>query len=367
MIDRKLSPFAMNLPSSSRSQEIGLIVGLFILVLGLELATPIEYVCGYLYTGPILLTNARFGRSATFIATIGAVLLTLLNLWIPGTEPIETPSIANRTIAVLALIVTGSLSERIRGAREAIAQQRAQLNAREQLIEIQEDFTSTLTHDLKTPLLGAIETIKAYQQEKFGAVTAMQQRVLATMSRSHQNSLQLVETLLDVYRNDRSGLSLHLTPLDLGTLVEDSIASITPLASTSQVYLFLNYGESDFRQILWVKGDAFQLQRVLTNLLINAINHSRREGRIEIRLESGTSYQAVKIIDNGSGITATEFPHLFDRFYQSHSDRQAKGTGLGLYLSRQIIEAHSGTIWAENRSPERGAIFAFRLPVYANL
>jgi two-component system NarL family sensor kinase len=73
----------------------------------------------------------------------------------------------------------------------------------------------------------------------------------------------------------------------------------------------------------------------------------------------------VKIIDNGSGITAEELPRLFDRFYQSHSDRLARGTGLGLYLSRQIIEAHGGTIWAENRSSKRGAIFAFRLPVYS--
>jgi two-component system NarL family sensor kinase len=69
----------------------------------------------------------------------------------------------------------------------------------------------------------------------------------------------------------------------------------------------------------------------------------------------------VKVIDNGPGINTSQIPHLFERFYQGDSDRQAKGSGLGLYLTRQIIEAHGGTIWAENRMPN-GALFGFRLP-----
>ena len=68
----------------------------------------------------------------------------------------------------------------------------------------------------------------------------------------------------------------------------------------------------------------------------------------------------VKVIDEGQGIRDEEFPMLFERFYQGNGDRQAKGSGLGLYLSRQIVEAHGGKIWAEQRSPQ-GAIFAFRL------
>jgi two-component system NarL family sensor kinase len=350
---------------SPRSRAIALIVGLFTLVLALELATPIDYVFGYLYTGPILLANARFGRTATFYATLIAVFFTLLNLWVPGGEAIEPFTIANRSIAVLALFVTGFLSERTRTAREASARQQEQLKTRERMLEMQEDFASTLTHDLKTPLLGALEILDAYRQEKFGAVTEAQQKVLATLTRGHRDSLQLVETLLDVYRNDRSGLSLQLTSLDLVALAEESIASLVPLAATYHVYLSLNHGDSDFRRCLLVKGDAFQLRRGLHNLIANAIHHSRRDGRIEIRLEAGISSCAVKIIDNGSGITAGELPRLFERFYQSDSDRVARGTGLGLYLSRQIIEAHGGTIWAENRSSGRGAIFAFRLPVYS--
>jgi two-component system NarL family sensor kinase len=103
------------------------------------------------------------------------------------------------------------------------------------------------------------------------------------------------------------------------------------------------------------------MQRVFANLLINAINHSPRGSKVEVMLESNSSYQIVKVMDSGAGITLKELPHLFERFYQGHSDRQAKGSGLGLYLTRQIVEAHHGQIWAENRVPN-GAIFAFRIP-----
>jgi two-component system NarL family sensor kinase len=109
-------------------------------------------------------------------------------------------------------------------------------------------------------------------------------------------------------------------------------------------------------------GDALQLQRVFSNLLINGINHSPRGGKVEVVLESDSAYHVVKVLDNGPGITQDELPYLFERFYQGQSDRQAKGSGLGLYLTRQIIEAHGGTIWAENRIPQ-GAMFGFRLPM----
>ncbi len=147
----------------------------------------------------------------------------------------------------------------------------------------------------------------------------------------------------------------------MSVLAQEAISHLSSLAAADRIYLSLNYGASDFRKSLWVNGDRFQLQRVFTNLLKNAIDHSRRGERVEIVLESHADRQVVKILDSGSGITTAELPHLFQRFYQGHSDRQAKGTGLGLYLCRQIIEAHQGIIWAENRSP-CGAVFGFKLP-----
>ena len=351
------------LSNNSQVSRFTVILGLFVAVMFMEFSTPTEYVFGYLYTGPILLANSWFGKIATFQATAIAVCLTMLNIWLPEGGVIKASTVASRAIAVMALIVTGILSDRLRRSQEAIALTRAKLESQEELVKLREDFASTLTHDLKTPLLGAIEIIKAFQQEKFGLVSPTQQQVLDTMARSHKTSLQLLETLLDIYRNDTEGLKLNLAPIDLTNLAEDAIASLIELAANRRVHLSVSYGDSDWRRALWVQGDALQLQRVFNNLLVNAINHSRRGGRVEVVLEPQTTYQLVKILDTGAGIEKEELSQIFERFYQGHSDRQAKGSGLGLYLSRQIIAAHGGIIWAENRVPT-GAMFAFKLPVY---
>lgn len=332
----------------------------FAIVIALEYATPSEYVFGYLYTGPILLTNYRLGRKANLQVTLAASALTLVNLFIPDYD-FSLPTAANRLIAVLALVVTGWLSDRIRHYEEAIANQQAKLRYQERLASMREDFVSTLTHDLKTPLLGAIETIKSFEKGQFGECSFAQRRVLEMMVRSHQSTLQLVQTLLDIYHYDSEGLKLELKPVNLASLVEEVISTLTELAASRRVHISLNYGASNFRQNLWVNGDALQLQRVFTNLLINGINHSPRGGKVEVRLESDSHQQVVKIVDRGQGIPTDELAHLFDRFYQGSSDRQSQGSGLGLYLSRQIITAHGGTIWAENLLPS-GALFGFRLP-----
>lgn len=181
------------------------------------------------------------------------------------------------------------------------------------------------------------------------------------MARSQQSTLQLVETLLDVYRNDAEGLALQREPMDMVALTESVIASLVDLAAVRRIHIRLNHGNSDFRQALVINGDPLQLRRVLTNLVINGINHAPRGSAIDVLLESLGTKVALRVSDGGSGISNLELPHLFERFYQGAADRQAKGTGLGLYLSRQIVEAHGGKIWAENRRPQ-GATFGIELP-----
>jgi two-component system NarL family sensor kinase len=358
--------------SARRLSTFWLIVGFFTVVVLLEFSTPPDYVFGYLYIGPILLANPRLSRVATVQVTVFACVLTILNVFVPGIYFVRASTIASRLIAIIAMVVTGFLCDRNRIYQEVLLQQAAKLHAHQKVASVREDFASTLTHDLKTPLLGAIETLQAFQRENFGPVVPAQKKVLATMIKSHQTSLQMVETLLDVYRNDMEGLKLQLAPVNLVEIAEEVAGALTELASSRRVYISFNHGESDFRKFLWVYGDAFQLQRVFANLLTNAINHSLRGGKVEVVLESGSSYQTAKVMDSGAGMTPEELPYLFERFYQGHSDRQAKGSGLGLYLSRQIIEAHGGIIWAENRQPApdaasdafSGAVFGFKLPVY---
>ncbi|MDB9525090.1 HAMP domain-containing sensor histidine kinase [Oscillatoria sp. CS-180] len=339
-----------------------LISVIFVLIILLEYSTPPPYVFGYLYVGAVLIASTRLSRRATIWVTAIAIACILLNLLVPGIGVVTPATVANRVIAVLALAVTGWLGDRLQAYEQAITRQRLQLQAQEQLSRMREDFVSTLTHDLKTPLLGALETLKALRSENFGSVSPPQRRVFDVMTRSHQKTLQLVETLMDVYRNDAEGLRLHRQRLDLFILAEEAVADVVPLATSRQIHLRVRDEESDFRRAYCVNGDALQLSRVLVNLLSNAVNHSRRGSSVQVVMGASHGHYQVRIVDEGQGIPNDELPHLFDRFYQGQSDRQAKGTGLGLYLSRQIVEAHGGRIWAESHA--NGAVFAFRLPAY---
>lgn len=348
-----------------------LIASLLTLIAILDFFTPPLYALGFLYTGPILLASSRLSRSATRQVTVIAIGLTILNLFIPSAEWYNVTIVVNRFFVTLVLAITGWLSERNLRNEEAIARQKAQLQAQEQLASTREDFVSTLTHDLKTPLLGAIETLRSLQKEEYGAVTAPQQKVFSAIVRSHENSLALIETLLDVYRNDTEGVKLKMASVQLVALAEEAIATVSNLALKRQVEISLSLRESGDRS-LWVNGDALQLLRVFTNLLTNAVNNCRRGGNVEVVFESDSTYQVVNILDDGRGIKPDELPRLFERFYQGHSDRQSMGSGLGLYLTRQIIEAHGGTVWGKNRfslgnstsRSQRGASFGFRLPIH---
>lgn len=334
---------------------------MFGVVFACEILTPPDYVMGYFYVIPIVLASSRLNRLAVMGFTFIAVVLTLANLWIPGGQIIHNSTVVDRLITALSLTVTSILSDRNRYIQQTVVRQQAQIQAQAELANVREDFSSTLTHDLKTPLLGAIEMLQALQKEQFGSIQPQQQQMLSIIIRSHQNSLQLLQTLLDVYRNDIKGIQLQLAPVDLGQIADDVLTSLAQFASSRRVNLSLHHGNSDFRSFLWVNGDIFQLQRVFTNLLTNAINHSPRGSTVEIVMTSQATDQVVQVLDVGAGIQSDEISRLFGRFYQGEGDRQASGSGLGLYLSRQIITAHGGTIWAENRSPH-GATFGFHLP-----
>ncbi|AFY61807.1 sensor histidine kinase KdpD [Synechococcus sp. PCC 6312] len=339
-----------------------LIGALFLIIIILEFSTPPPYVFGYLYISVVILASTQLSQRETVIITGLGVFLTLLNLAVPGLEHINSITLANRLLVALALIVTGWLGQQLQNYKFRLLQQEVQLKSQSELARIREDFILTLTHDLKTPLLGAIETLKAMEIIQFGPITNAQKNAIQIMIRSHQKTLKLVETMLDVYEIDNQGLQLHLQPIDLIDLIAEVIAKLTQLALSRQVHLRLIQGESEFRSNCWILGDSMQLERVLTNLIANGLNYSQRGGKVEVQISLKQSFYQVNIKDEGLGIASDELPFLFEQFYQGHHHRQAKGTGLGLYLSRQIITAHGGKLWADPLVS--GASFNFTLPGY---
>jgi two-component system, NarL family, sensor kinase len=358
---------------------VWILCGLIVL---LEISFPTEYVFGHLYIAPLLLASFQLGKAGTSTVTKIAIFFTLSDLIIPNiaslrmmnfeTLPIYT--LTNRINVVVVLLLTNWLlqrnlknTEKIDRQTEEIAYHKSELLSQLKLAQMREDFVHTLTHDLKTPILGAIETIKSFQVEQFGAICFLQSQVLSEMSKSQQRSLQLVQTLLDVYRNDAEGVVLKCQSIDLRSLAQEAIDAITILALERELKLNLKCHQSivgvasplENRQ-LQITADPLQLSRVFSNLLSNAIYHSPRGGQIDVTIYRNDHRYIVQVADRGQGIAPDDLPFLFNRFYQTH--QQGQGSGLGLYLSRQIVEAHQGRIWADNELPQ-GTKFCFSLPI----
>jgi two-component system, NarL family, sensor kinase len=337
----------------------GTIVLSFAVILVLEFSTPPEYIFGYFYVMPILLSNWFLDRRSTLLVTVLSVVLTLANLLVPEYILHPSISIVNRLITVAALLTAAYLGAQYRHIQEEAARQKIQLKARTELAKAQTDFIATLTHDLKTPLLGAQQTLSFFTQEQFGTITPQQQMVLETLQKSNHKQLALVDTLLAIYRNDLSGLLLKKQKLDLDELCAEQIMILQDLALSREIELV--YEGLDQAQY---EGDILQLGRVVINLVGNAINHTPRGGRVLVQLLQFQGEYRLLIEDNGSGIPQEDLKRIFDRFYQSDNTRHVPGTGLGLYLARQIIEAHGGRIWATNR-PGGGCLFGVGLTAEA--
>jgi two-component system, NarL family, sensor kinase len=206
-------------------------------------------------------------------------------------KELSLPTTINRVNIVLILLVTewlikSSLEhlENIYLQKQQIAHYQAELSTRLRLDRMQQDFVHTLTHDLKTPLIGSTQISKYFAAKKFGSVSSTQADVLAKMSRSQQKSLKLVETLLDVYRNDAEGLVLQHQPIDLCAIAQEAIDSVVVLGLERQITLNFQCNNLEV-QHPELFSDPLQLSRVFINLLSNAIDHSPYSGRIDIKID----------------------------------------------------------------------------------
>jgi two-component system, sensor histidine kinase and response regulator len=258
-------------------------------------------------------------------------------------KPVEFDELLARVRSLLRL--KHSVDE-----REAIAQQR-------------EDFVSRLTHDLRTPLVAADRMLMLLTQEAMGPISDEVKEALEVTSRSNQNLLQLVNTLLEVYRYEAGRKTLNFNQVDWIALAQDVIAELSPLAIDKGLAIdLIHIPDSQ----AWVEGDRLELRRVLTNLIGNAIKFTDY-GSIKVQVSTKQAQAGsiaakivqVQIQDTGPGIPPEEQPTLFASFVPGQHKRS--GSGLGLHLSRCIMEVHRGTITVESQVG-RGSIFTMRMP-----
>ncbi|MBF2006456.1 MAG: HAMP domain-containing protein [Chlorogloeopsis fritschii C42_A2020_084] len=237
----------------------------------------------------------------------------------------------------------------------------AQARERQQRIEMRnqqlEDMISALSHDLRTPLLATRATLDGMVKGAFGPVSCVWKEVFQEFRQANEDLLKLVEALLDVSRYEAGyGTRLNYEPLNWEKIFVKAIAQIK---ATSKHEPILIYKISQPLPIVY--GDEVEIRRVVQNLLDNAVRVSEPNKEIFLQVASfGKNQVKVSVRDYGSGIAPQEKERLFHRFIQGRG-RRGK-SGLGLYLCRQIIEAHGGTIGVESTLFE-GSTFWFTLPI----
>ena len=222
--------------------------------------------------------------------------------------------------------------------------------------KLRDDFIATLTHDLRTPLLAAIQTLTFFLDGALGELDEKQKLLLSTMQKSNEDLLGLVNALLEVYKYDADKLTLTKTNFNIYNLVEQVYNELLPLAQKKNIDFEINCNNKK----LEINADRSEIRRVVCNLCGNAINYTQESGKVVITLKSEAKDLIFSVSDNGSGIPQEDIPNMFQRFSQGTSKKRSTGTGLGLYLSRQIIESHGGKIWLES-SLNKGSEFSFLL------
>ena len=176
------------------------------------------------------------------------------------------------------------------------------------------------------------------------------------MQKSNEDLLGLVNALLEVYKYDADKLTLTKTNFNIYNLVEQVYNELLPLAQKKNIDFEINCNNKK----LEINADRSEIRRVICNLCGNAINYTQESGKVVITLKCEAKDLIFSVSDNGSGIPQEDIPNMFQRFSQGTSKKRSTGTGLGLYLSRQIIESHGGKIWLES-SLNKGSEFSFLL------
>jgi signal transduction histidine kinase len=245
------------------------------------------------------------------------------------------------------------------------------VDERDEIARQREDFVSRLTHDLRTPLVAADRMLTLLQQGALGEITPEMDEAFATMVRSNQNLLSMVNTLLEVYRYEADRKNLNFSEVDLRQLIQELIEELAPMAAEKDCQLKVSYGDApdgSRKTSGLVHGDRLELRRLLTNLVGNSIKFTDR-GSVEIRLSqepppadvadpADPGWVKIEVEDTGTGISEEEQALLFERFRPGQHKRS--GSGLGLHLCKRIAQAHQGTI-SVNSELGKGSLFTLRL------
>lgn len=260
-------------------------------------------------------------------------------------------------VAIQRNITERKVSEQER--EKSLSQEQKNRNAAEAANRAKDEFLATLSHELRTPLTPILGWSKVLQMKQLPE--AKVKEALAQIEENARRQAQLVDDLLDVSRITQGKLTLSLSSVPLVAPINAALETVRLAAQAKSIHIETILDTS----IPVVIGDIGRLQQVVWNILSNAIKFTPENGNIMVKLERVDHHAIITVSDTGRGINPEFIRYIFDRFRQEDNSitREFGGLGLGLSLSRQLVEAHGGTITASSPGVGQGAIFTITLPL----
>ena len=244
-------------------------------------------------------------------------------------------------------------------ARQVVSQLELRLKVREleSLDKSKDEFISTVSHELRTPLTSINGSLSLLLNNKAGRLQERQHQMVEIAARNTGRLLGIVNDILDLAKLEAGKLEIKQDRHKLVALLEDAVELNRPYCAQCHCDLELKYDPGDRATL--IDCDESRMLQVLSNLITNAAKFSPDEDTVEVSLVIDGDYARVEVTDHGPGITAEQQQHLFERFKQIGSavNQKMPGTGLGLRISKQLIELHAGTIGLESVPDERTTFF----------
>ena len=284
-----------------------------------------------------------------------------------STFPVEislSPVKSEEGFRVTAIIRDISRRKEIEDRLQAVqAKYTRELELRNQEIEKatrhKSEFLANMSHELRTPLHTVIGFSELLAEETKGPLNDSQKRFVGHIHRDSQHLLTLINEILDLSKIEAGKLQLRREPLDIAEVLDDALSSIRPQALQKSISI-----EMSAAGPLRINGDRLRLKQILYNLLSNAVKFTPDGGRIQIEAEPVNGFARISVNDSGIGIAPQHHESIFDTFHQvgENAIGTREGTGLGLPITRRLVEGHGGRIWLDSE-PGKGSRFTFTIPL----
>jgi len=224
--------------------------------------------------------------------------------------------------------------------------------------EHKSQFLANMSHELRTPLNAIIGFSEVLREQMFGELNERQLAYVDDVLEAGRHLLSLINDVLDLAKIEAGRMELELSQVEISNVLRGAVSMNSERASRGGIELSLQTEPEE----ITVTADERRVRQVVFNLLSNAVKFTPENGRVEVSAQIDDGQVEIAVADTGPGIPAEDLDTIFEEFEQTTDGKQAEGTGLGLPLSRKLVELHGGRLWVDSQ-PGHGSTFRFTLPV----